>query len=162
MPKFSLILILITLFSIHMKSQIYSTENPLAHTYSIVAYDPATGEMGVAVQSHWFSVGTIVTWAEAGVGAIATQSFANPAFGPDGLSLLRSGMTAQDVLDKLIAEDDGRDVRQLAIVDAAGGTAVHTGSKCIPAAGHATGEHFTVQANLMLNDQVWPGNEGSI
>jgi uncharacterized Ntn-hydrolase superfamily protein len=139
-----------------VKAQIYSGEQPLAHTYSIVAWDPATGEMGVAVQSHWFSVGTIVTWAEAGVGAIATQSFANPSFGPEGLDLLKKGMAAQAALDELIAADDGRDVRQLAIVDSNGTTAVWTGSKCIPEAGHCRGKHFAVQANLMLNDKVWP------
>lgn len=131
----------------------------LAHTYSIVARDAVTGEMGVAVQSHWFSVGSIVTWAEAGVGAIATQSFVNPAFGPDGLALLRKGLTAQAVLDTLIAADEGRDVRQLAIVDSKGNVAAHTGAKCIKDAGHITGDGFSVQANLMLNDKVWPAME---
>lgn len=130
-------------------------DEPLAHTYSIVAFDPETGEMGVAVQSHWFSVGTIVSWAEAGVGAIATQSFVNPAFGPDGLALLKSGLSAQETLDSLIAGDEGRSVRQLAIVDANGNTAVWTGNNCIEAAGNQQGKHFSVQANMMLNDYVW-------
>lgn len=148
--------ITITLTVTAMHAQFYSNDQPFAHTYSIVAWHPETGEMGVAVQSHWFSTGTIVTWAEAGVGAIATQSFANPAFGPDGLALLKSGLSAQEALDSLISADEGRDVRQLAIVDSNGTTAVYTGSKCIPEAGHYQGEHFTVQANLMLNDAVWP------
>ncbi|MBN2093538.1 DUF1028 domain-containing protein [candidate division KSB1 bacterium] len=128
----------------------------LANTYSIVARDPETGEMGVAVQSHWFSVGSLVSWAEAGVGAIATQSFVNISFGPNGLALLKQGKTAQEALDILLNEDEGRDVRQLAIIDAQGNVAAYTGKKCIPAAGHVVGDNFSVQANLMLNDKVWP------
>jgi uncharacterized Ntn-hydrolase superfamily protein len=131
-------------------------DNRLVHTYSIVARDPQTGEMGVAVQSNWFSVGSLVSWAEAGVGAIATQSFVNVSFGPRGLEMLRSGKTAQEVLKELIDADEGRDVRQLAIVDAKGNVAAHTGKKCIPAAGHFVGDNFSVEANLMLNDKVWP------
>ena len=130
--------------------------NRPVHTYSIVARDPESGEMGVAVQSHWFSVGSIVPWAEAGVGAIATQSFVNVAFGPQGLAMLREGQTAPQVLEALIEADEGRDVRQVAIVDAQGRVAVHTGSRCIPEAGHYVGDGFAVQANLMLNSQVWP------
>jgi uncharacterized Ntn-hydrolase superfamily protein len=126
-----------------------------AHTYSIVARDPETGEMGVAVQSHWFSVGSIVTWGEAGVGVVATQSFVNPSFGPRGLEMLKSGMTAQEVVDSLIASDEGRDVRQLAILDVNGNVAAYTGKNCIPAAGHIVGDNYSVQANLMLNDKVW-------
>ncbi|MEZ5006853.1 MAG: DUF1028 domain-containing protein [Chitinophagales bacterium] len=138
-----------------MIAQIYNKEAPFAHTYSIVAYDSITGEMGVAVQSHWFSVGTIVSWAEAGVGAIATQSFVNPDFGPDGLALLKQGFAPQEVLDTLIAADEGRGVRQLAIVDKNGKVAVYTGANCIPAAGHIKGDGYTVQANMMLNNTVW-------
>jgi uncharacterized Ntn-hydrolase superfamily protein len=126
------------------------------HTYSIVARDPETGEMGVAVQSHWFSVGTLCPWAEAGVGAIATQSFVNVSFGPRGLDMLREGQTAQEVVQALLAEDEARDVRQLAVVDAQGTVAVHTGSKCIAATGHVTGRQFSAQANMMLNTDVWP------
>ena len=126
------------------------------HTYSIVARDPRSGEMGVAVQSHWFSVGSLCPWAEAGVGAIATQSFVNVSFGPQGLALLREGKTAGEVVEELIASDEGRAVRQLAVVDAKGHAAVHTGEKCIPEAGHILGDGFSAQANLMLNDQVWP------
>jgi len=132
------------------------TKELLAHTYSIVARDPQTGEMGVAVQSHWFSVGSLVSWAEAGAGAIATQSFINPAFGPEGLQLLKEGKSAAEALTILIAGDDGRDFRQLAIVDTRGRIATHTGKKCIPAAGHQQGEFFSVQANMMLGDKVWP------
>ena len=131
-------------------------DNRLIHTYSIVARDPQTGEMGVAVQSNWFSVGSLVSWAEAGVGAIATQSFVNVSFGPRGLEMLRSGKTAQEVLKELIDADEGRDVRQLAVVDTKGNVASHTCKKCIPAAGDFVGDNFSVEANLMLNDKVWP------
>jgi uncharacterized Ntn-hydrolase superfamily protein len=136
-----------------LTQQFYS-ENPLVATYSIVARDPETGEMGVAVQSHWFSVGSIVSWGEAGVGVVATQSFVNPAFGPDGLELLKSGMSASEVVDKLIEEDEGRDVRQLAIIDVNGNVKSYTGKNCIPGAGNIVGENYSVQANLMLNDLV--------
>jgi len=111
--------------------------------------------MGVAVQSHWFSVGSIVTWGEAGVGVVATQSFVNPAFGPDGLALLKAGKSPQETVDELIKKDEGRDVRQLAILDSKGRVATWTGKKCIQAAGHITGTNFSVQANMMLNDKVW-------
>lgn len=134
----------------------FKKTEPLVHTYSIVAYDPETGDMGVAVQSHWFSVGTVVTWAEAGVGAIATQSFSNPAFGPQGLQLLKTGLDAKEVLDVLIKSDEGRDFRQLGIVDATGKAASHTGAKNIEFAGSIVEENFAVQANLMVNDKVWP------
>ncbi len=128
----------------------------LAHTYSIVCRDAETGELGVAVQTHWFGVGTRVSWAEAGVGAIATQSFTNASFGPRGFELLKQGKTAQEALDILIESDDGRDVRQVAIIDNKGNVAAWTGKKCIKDAGHIVGENFSVQANLMLNDKVWP------
>ncbi len=126
------------------------------HTYSIVARDPETGEMGVAVQSHWFSVGTSVSWAEAGVGAIATQSFVNVSYGTKGLDLLRQGKTAGEVVEILTSADEGRDVRQLAVVDKKGNVAAYTGSRCIPEAGHSQGENFSVQANMMLQATVWP------
>ncbi len=128
--------------------------DPFAHTFSIVARDPKTGDLAVGVQSHWFSVGTSVSWAEAGVGAIATQSFTNKSFGLRGLQLLRTGKTAQQALDELLHTDDGRDVRQVAIVDAKGNVAVHTGSKCIDFAGHHVGVGYSVQANMMLNNTV--------
>jgi uncharacterized Ntn-hydrolase superfamily protein len=126
------------------------------HTYSIVARDPATGEMGVAVQSHWFSVGSIVAWAEAGVGAVATQSFVEPAYGPQGLALMRGGREAAEALKQLVAADAGRAVRQVAMVDARGRVAAHTGEKCIEAAGHQTGASYSVQANMMRDARVWP------
>ncbi len=126
------------------------------HTFSIVARDPATGELGVAVQSHWFSVGPIVAWAEAGVGAIATQSFVDPSYGKNGLELMRSGKSAPDTLKELLAKDEGRDVRQVAMIDAQGRVDAWTGKNDIEAAGHIVGENFSVQANLMLNDKVWP------
>ncbi len=138
-------------------AQVFKQKDPLAHTYSIVARDSITGELGVAVQSHWFSVGTTVSWAEAGVGAIATQSFVNKSFGPRGLDLLRSGLSAQQVLDSLLSTDEGREVRQVAIVDTAGRVAVHTGSKCIDYAAHIKGASFSVQSNMMLTDKV-PGS----
>lgn len=127
-----------------------------AHTYSIVARDPATGELGVAVQSHYFSVGSVVSWAEAGIGAVATQSIALVDYGPRGLALMREGLSARQALDALLANDPGREVRQVAMVDARGGVAAHTGSRCIPAAGHLEGDGFSVQANLMVDDAVWP------
>jgi len=126
------------------------------HTFSIVARDPRTGELGVAVQSHWFSVGSTVPWAEAGVGAVATQSFVDPTYGKLGLDLMRAGKSAPDALKSLLAGDEGRDVRQVAMIDAQGRVLAHTGAKDIQAAGHIIGENFSVQANMMLSDQVWP------
>jgi uncharacterized Ntn-hydrolase superfamily protein len=128
----------------------------MMHTYSIVARDPRTGQLGVAVQSHYFSVGSVVPWAEAGVGAVATQSFLKVDYGPDGLSLMRQGLSATQALTALLENDDGREVRQVAMVDAQGTVAVHTGSRCIPAAGHLSGDGFSVQANLMVDASVWP------
>ena len=127
----------------------------LAHTYSITARDPDTGEIGVAVHSHAFAVGAIVPWAEAGVGVVATQAFANVDHGPRGLALMRTGASAADALAALLREDEGREMRQLALVDAQGNVAVHTGSRCIPAAGHLCGAGFSVQANLVESDAVW-------
>ncbi|MDZ7263973.1 MAG: DUF1028 domain-containing protein [candidate division KSB1 bacterium] len=150
----SMVFFLVSQSSVVVSQSVFS--NPLVHTYSIVARDSVTGELGVAVQSHWFSVGSIVSWAEAGVGAIATQSFVNVSFGPRGLELLRQGKTASEALQILIDSDEGRDVRQLAIIDATGNVAAYTGKNCIPDAGHIVGGQYSVQANLMLNDKVWP------
>ena len=125
-------------------------------TYSIVARDPETGALGVAVQSHYFSVGSSVTWAEAGVGAIATQSFVEPAYGPQGLALMRFGVDPVTALQALTSADAQQARRQVAFVDAAGLVAVHTGGLCIEAAGHATGDGVSVQANMMRGDAVWP------
>ena len=125
-------------------------------TYSIVARDPDTGELGVAVQSHWFSVGSIVTWAQLGVGAVATQANAEAAYGPSALALLADGVPAPDALAQLVAADPGGPSRQVAVVDAAGRVGVHTGPKCIAYAGHITGEGVSCQANIMASDRVWP------
>jgi uncharacterized Ntn-hydrolase superfamily protein len=127
----------------------------IAHTYSIVARDPKSGEMGVGVQSHYFSVGSIVSWGESGVGVVATQSLVNASFGLRGLDLLKQGKSPKEALDFLISEDEGRNVRQVAILDAQGKVAAHTGSKCIIHAGHIEGNNFSVQANMMLSDKVW-------
>lgn len=134
----------------------FFSDEPLAHTYSVVALDPETGDMGVAVQSHWFSVGTVVSWGEAGVGVVATQAFANKSFGPEGLKLLKEGKTPAEAIEMLLKDDEGKEFRQLAILDAKGRVAVHTGSKCIPEAGDRKGEGFSVQANMMKNPTVWP------
>jgi uncharacterized Ntn-hydrolase superfamily protein len=125
------------------------------NTYSIVARDSITGEMGVAVQSHWFSVGTVVTWAEAGVGAVATQSLAEISYGPLGLELMRAGRSADKTLKALLLADDHPEWRQVAMVDAKGNIAIHTGGKCIAEAGHRSGAQYSVQANLMEKNTVW-------
>jgi uncharacterized Ntn-hydrolase superfamily protein len=128
----------------------------LAHTYSIVARDPATGQLGVAVQSHYFGVGSAVPWAESGVGAVATQSLVLVDYGPRGLELMRAGLTARQALDTLVAADAHPHGRQVAMVDARGGVAAYSGPGCIPDAGHLPGEQFSVQANMMANPAVWP------
>lgn len=156
MQKVTIILLLL-LSHVIWSQTFYKT--PFAHTYSIVAVDSATGEIGAAVQSHWFSVGSIVTWAEAGVGAVATQSFVNVSFGPRGLELLKDGKTPQQALDLLLSEDEAREFRQVALIDAEGNTAAFTGSKCIPEAGHTHKKYFSVQANLMLKNTVWHAME---
>jgi uncharacterized Ntn-hydrolase superfamily protein len=125
-------------------------------TYSIVARDPATGAMGVAVQSHWFSVGSVVPWAQAGVGAVATQSFIEPSYGPLGLELMRLGRSAPEALQALVSTDESESVRQVAMVDAQGRVAAHTGKRAIDAKGHRLGEQYSVQANLMDEASVWP------
>jgi uncharacterized Ntn-hydrolase superfamily protein len=132
----------------------FKASEPLAHTFSIVARDPITGEMAVGVQSHWFSVGTSVSWAEAGVGAVATQSFTNKSFGIRGLKLLKEGKTAQEALTILLSDDAGIDVRQVAIVDNKGNVAVHTGKGCVQFAGDIKGTQYSVQSNMMLTDKV--------
>ncbi len=129
---------------------------PFAHTYSIVARDAKTGQMGVAVQSHWFSTGSLVTWAEPGVGAIATQSMVEVSYGPKGLEKLRNGKTAPEALKALLELDEGREVRQVAMIDAKGNVGVHTGNRCIAEAGHQSGNEYSVQANMMLKNSVWP------
>ncbi len=130
--------------------------DPLVHTFSIVARDPQTGDMGVAVQSHWFSVGSIVSWAEAGVGAVATQSFVDPGYGLKGLGLMRGGTSAPDALKQLVKDDPQPDGRQVAMIDTQGRVDAYTGKSAVAAAGHIVGEQFSVQANMMANAKVWP------
>jgi uncharacterized Ntn-hydrolase superfamily protein len=125
-------------------------------TYSIVARDPRTGELGVAVQSHWFAVGPIVPWVRAGVGAVATQSIAEPAYGPRALDLLEAGARAHDALAELTRDDELGRFRQVAVVDAHGNVSAHTGDGCIAYAGDQAGHEFTVQANMMGSPEVWP------
>jgi uncharacterized Ntn-hydrolase superfamily protein len=124
-------------------------------TYSIVAFDPETRECGVAVQSHWFSVGGLVTWGEPGVGAVATQAVVEPAYGPRGLERMRAGRSAPEALAALVAADELGAARQVAMVDAHGGVAAHTGADCMPFAGQAVGHHHSCQANLMRTAEVW-------
>ncbi len=126
------------------------------HTFSIVARDSVTGDLGVAVQSHYFAVGPVVPWAEPGVGAVATQSLVEVAYGPRGLALMKAGKSAPDALAELVAADSGRGGRQVAMVDTRGRIAAYSGPKCIADAGHLVGGQFSVQANLMANDRVWP------
>jgi uncharacterized Ntn-hydrolase superfamily protein len=128
---------------------------PFAHTFSIVARDPETGQMGVAVQSHWFSTGSLVTWGEAGVGVVATQSMVEVSYGPLGLDGMRRGDSPQSVLDDLLAKDDGRALRQVAMVNSDGFVAAHTGDRCIAEAGHEIGTQCSAQANMMLKNTVW-------
>jgi uncharacterized Ntn-hydrolase superfamily protein len=123
-------------------------------TYSIVALDPSTGELGAAVQSHWFSVGSLCTWARPGVGAVATQSVVEPAHGPHALDRMQDGASAHDALAELIAADPLGAVRQVGVVDAEGAVAVHTGAACIPCAGDALGAHWSCQANMMAGETV--------
>lgn len=127
-----------------------------AHTFSIVARDPGTGDLGVAVQSHYFAVGSSVTWAEPGVGAVATQSFVDRGYGAKGLALMATGIAPADALAQLVAADKAARVRQVGMVDATGRAAAHTGDNCVDFAGHHVGDGYTVQANLMGNDKVVP------
>jgi uncharacterized Ntn-hydrolase superfamily protein len=123
-------------------------------TFSIVGYDPATGDLGIAVQSKFFAVGAVVPWARAGVGAVATQSYANTAYGPDGLRFLADGASAVAAVEQLTAADDDRALRQLGIVDAAGVAATFTGDACLPWAGGRVGEHYAAQGNILAGPEV--------
>src|ERR671934_1677252 len=123
-------------------------------TYSLVARDPETGDLGVAVQSHFFSVGTVVAWAEPGVGAVATQAFARTEYGPRGLALMRAGRSAAGALGELVDDDSGEAMRQVAMIDAGGRVAVHTGRSCIPEAGPQVGVQMSAQANMMRREGV--------
>jgi uncharacterized Ntn-hydrolase superfamily protein len=157
--KLTIILFLIALFVVSAGLQPLVASNRPVNTYSIVARDTVTGEMGVAVQSHWFSVGPVVPWAEAGVGAVATQSLVDISYGPLGLEMMRAGKSAGQALDALLEADPNRSVRQVAMIDRYGNVAAYTGDSCIAAAGHITGHQFSVQANLMVDDTVWPAME---
>jgi uncharacterized Ntn-hydrolase superfamily protein len=137
-------------------AQFFKNDNGLAHTFSIVARDAKTGEMAVGVQSHWFSVGTAVPWGEAGVGVVATQSFVNKSYGPKGLALIRAGKTAPEALQELLAQDEAREVRQVAMIDTNGNVNAHTGKNCIDYASQIVGKNFSVQSNMMLNNTVCP------
>jgi uncharacterized Ntn-hydrolase superfamily protein len=123
-------------------------------TYSIVARDPSTGHMGVAVQSHWFSTGSVVTWGEKDVGVVATQAFADPSYGPLGLGLMRGGKTSVEALTALTAADEQSGRRQVAMIDAQGNVAAHTGAECLGEASHVVGETYSCQANMMLRPTV--------
>lgn len=125
-------------------------------TYSIVARDATTGELGIAVQTRWPNVGAVVPWAEPGVGAVATQSFAEESYGPLGLARMREGASAQESLDRLLADDPERQVRQVGVVDASGRSAAFTGTRCVFAAGHVTDDGLSIQANMMEHPTVWP------
>ncbi len=136
-------------------------------TFSIVAASPETREVGVAVQSKYFAVGAVVPWAEADVGAVATQAFANPQYGPDGLALLREGLSAEDVVDRLTGADDGREHRQLGVVDADGGSATFTGDECFEWAGGRAGDYYAAQGNILVSAatvdalaETFEGNDG--
>ena len=142
------------IFLFDAQAQFYNKESGLAHTFSIVARDPATGEMAVGVQSHWFSVGTAVSWGQAGVGVVATQSFVNKSYGTKGLALIKSGKTAPEAMAQLIAEDEGRDVRQVAMIDVNGNVNSFTGKSCIDYAGNIVGKNYAVQSNMMLTNTV--------
>ena len=148
----SMTLLCVYIFSSGITQQLLPSR-PVA-TYSIIAMDETTGQLGVAVQSHWFSVGFLVPWAKAGVGAVATQSFVKVDYGPEGLKLMESGMTATEVLRTLTSQDDGEDLRQVGMIDFNGNVAVHTGKRCIKHAGHVTGDNYSVQANMMANGTV--------
>jgi uncharacterized Ntn-hydrolase superfamily protein len=128
--------------------------SPTSGTFSIVAFDPKTGDLGVAVASRVLAVGAVVPYAQAGVGAIATQAFANTTYGPKGLALLRKGLTPEQVLKRLLAEDKDREHRQVGIVDAKGRAIAFTGKKCLPWAGHLVGKGYAVQGNILAGEQV--------
>ncbi len=152
MKKFILTIALLSL-AVPVAAESPLTVRPVS-TYSIVAYDPATGQLGAAVQSHWFKVADVV-WAEPGVGVVATQALADFAFGPLGLEMMKTGKSADQALAGILASDSGKAVRQVAMIDADGNIATHTGNKCIPYAGHYVGPTYSVQANLMLDSTVW-------
>jgi uncharacterized Ntn-hydrolase superfamily protein len=155
--SFASLVIFVLFIPLCLQAQLHpETGDPLAHTFSIVARDTATGEMAVGVQSHWFAVGTSVSWGESGTGVVATQSFINPAYGPNGLKLMAVGQSAEEALKFLLSADRGSAFRQVAFLDNKGTVSAHTGKKCISYASHQMGDNFSVQANMMLNEEVVP------
>ncbi len=155
-PGISLLLVLLFITAhgpVPASGEPVSSLRPV-HTYSIVARDPASGQLGVAVQSHWFAVGSLVPWAQPGVGAVATQSFVDVRYGVEGLQLMAQGKAAGQALERLLAADPNPALRQVGMIDADGRTAQHTGDKCIQYAGHLAGDNFAVQANLMAVEGV--------
>ena len=151
-----LFIVIISLGQLSSIAQFFNKDVPFAHTFSIVARDPVTGEMAVGVQSHWFSVGTAVPWGEAGVGVVATQAFVNKSYGLKGLQLMKNGKTAIAALTELLASDDQREVRQVAMIDTNGNVSAHTGKNCIDYASNIIGKDYSVQSNMMLNDKICP------
>ncbi|MGO4912947.1 DUF1028 domain-containing protein [Leeuwenhoekiella sp. W20_SRS_FM14] len=154
---FTFLILLLT--AVGYSQIIPADKSAFAHTFSIVARDAKTGEMAVAVQSHWFSVGSLVSWGKSGVGVVATQSFVNPAYGPKGLKLMQDGLSAEKALEQLIAEDEGKAYRQVAFLDVNGTASAYTGAKCVIYADQITGDNFSVQANMMLTDKTVPAME---
>jgi len=154
MKKKSLFLLFLVTGQLVSMAQFFKKDSGLAHTFSIVARDSVTGEMAVGVQSHWFSVGTSVTWGEAGVGVVATQSFVNKSYGLKGLELMQLGKTAPEALSQLLVLDEGREVRQVAMIDINGNVNAFTGKNCIDYANHIVGNNYAVQSNMMLTDKV--------
>ncbi|QDO92759.1 DUF1028 domain-containing protein [Formosa sediminum] len=150
-------IIAVLCFTQFTNAQVYKDQ--FAHTFSIVARDVKTGEMAVGVQSHWFNVGSIVAWGKSGVGVVATQSFVNPAYGPNGIELMEHGTSATAALKTLVEKDEGRDFRQVAMLDVNGNVDAFTGANCVESAHQIIGDNFSVQANMMLNDKVVPAME---
>jgi uncharacterized Ntn-hydrolase superfamily protein len=156
MKKITVLLPFLVIFISHLQAQVFKKEGSLAHTFSIVARDEKTGEMAVGVQSHWFGVGALVSWGQAGTGVVATQSFVNKSFGTKGLQLMKEGKTSTEALQQLLVADEGREVRQVAMIDSNGVVAAHTGKLCIDYASHITGKNYSVQSNMMLTNTVCP------
>lgn len=156
MHRLVLILFVASLTGCHTSSVTHepALNQPPVATFSIVAFDPKTHELGIAVQSKFIAVGAVVPFAKAGVGAVATQSYANTRYGPQGLALLAQNTSPQDVIAKLTEADNGRDHRQLGLINAKGEAATYTGSKCNMWAGGKTGRHFAVQGNILASEKV--------
>lgn len=146
---------IVLVFSFHSTAQLRLDNQPVVNTYSIVARDSVTGDLAVAVQSHWFNVGGLVIYAEPGVGVVATQSLVNQSYGPEGLKLMAMNKSPKEALEFMVNRDAAAMYRQVALLNSEGETAVYTGDLCIGEAGHRSGKNFAVQANMMLNTTVW-------